>query len=189
MPSAEAQAFGAPEDQLCVPLLRAGSFTEKVRRGTNSGGSHSSFLCLMSGVLMPFEYLRSEAKAGRMGARLMAVVAEGDRGRLYLPPDRGMEEVAAQAQATWSPDVEINHWPGRTNVVEYGFTKFGDLFTPRQLVALTIFSDLVGEARERIRADAVTAGVADDGVTLRDGGTGATAYAEAVGVYLCLASG
>ena len=63
----------------------------------------------------------------------------------------------------------------------YGFLTFGDLFTDRQLVALTTFSDLVGEARERIRADAVTAGMPDDGVPLRDGGIGATAYAEAVG--------
>ena len=59
-----------------------------------------------------------------------------------------------------------------------------DLFTDRQLVALTTFSDLVGEARERIRLDAVAAGLPDDGVPLREGGTGATAYAEAVGVYL-----
>ena len=66
-------------------------------------------------------------------------------------------------------------------------TKWRDLFTPRQLVALTTFSDLVGEARERIRADAVAAGMRDDGVPLRDGGTGETAYAEAVGVYLAFA--
>ena len=65
--------------------------------------------------------------------------------------------------------------------------KLADLFTDRQLVALTTFSDLVGEARERIRLDAVAAGLPDDGVPLREGGTGATAYAEAVGVYLAFA--
>ena len=69
----------------------------------------------------------------------------------------------------------------------YGMNSFGDLFTPRQLVALTTFSDLVGEARACIRADAVAAGMRDDGVPLRDGGTGETAYAEAVGVYLAFA--
>ena len=61
---------------------------------------------------------------------------------------------------------------------------FGDLFTPRQLVALTTFSDLVQEARERVKRDALAAGLPDDGKTLRDGGTGATAYADAVTVYL-----
>ena len=66
----------------------------------------------------------------------------------------------------------------------YGMPTWGDLFTDRQLVALTTFSDLVGEARERIRLDAVAAGLPDDGVPLREGGTGATAYAEAVGCVL-----
>ncbi len=64
---------------------------------------------------------------------------------------------------------------------------FGDLFTPRQLVALTTFSDLVQEARERVQHDALAAGLPDDAKPLRDGGAGATAYAEAVGVYLALA--
>ena len=68
----------------------------------------------------------------------------------------------------------------------YGLTTFGDLFTPRQLVALTTFSDLVQEARERVKRDALAAGLPDDGKPLADGGTGATAYAEAVAVYLAL---
>ena len=68
----------------------------------------------------------------------------------------------------------------------YGMPNWADLFTDRQLVALTTFSDLVGEARERIPLDAAAAGLQDDGVPLREGGTGATAYAEAVAVYLAL---
>jgi putative DNA methylase len=74
-----------------------------------------------------------------------------------------------------------------TNNPGYGLTTFGDLFTDRQLVALTTFSDLVGEAMARIRADALAAGLPDDPTPLRDGGKGATAYAEAVGVYLAFA--
>jgi len=66
----------------------------------------------------------------------------------------------------------------------YGFKTFADYFTPRQLVALTTLSDLVAEAREQVRADAVAAGLPDDGIPLRDGGVGAQAYAEAVSVYL-----
>ena len=90
-------------------------------------------------------------------------------------------------RAKWVPTIEISHWPGRTNVVEYGLTTFGHLFTPRQLVALTTFSDSVQEATERVRHDAVVAGRQDDDRPLRDGGTGATAYAEAVAVYLAFA--
>lgn len=160
--------------------------TEAVKNGTKSAGSHSAFLCLMSGAPMPFQYLREEAKGRRMGARLMAVVTEGERGRIYLAPTPEMETVALKAKPAWKPEVEISHWPGRTNVVEYGLTQFGDLFTSRQLAALTTFSDLIGEARERVRRDAVAAGVPDNKTLLREGGTGATAYSEAVGVYLAI---
>ncbi|BBZ96180.1 DUF1156 domain-containing protein [Bradyrhizobium diazoefficiens] len=158
------------------------------KRGTKSGGSHSSFRCLMSGTPMLFEYLRAEAKAGRMGSRLMTIVADGGRGRVYLAPTPEHEAVAFATRPAWKPEVEICHWPGRTNVVEYGLTQFGDLFTPRQLTVLTTFSDLVGEAIERICADAVVSGMLNDGNHLRDGGKGARAYAEAVGTYLGLAT-
>ena len=160
---------------------------EATKRGGKSGGSHSAFLCLMSGTPMPFEYLRKEASAGRMGARLMAIVAEGNRGRVYLTPTSEHEAIARKAKPEWKPDVEICHWPGRTNVVEYGMTRFGDLFIPRQLVALTTFSDLVQEARERVKRDALAAGMSDDGKSIDEGATGATAYADAVGIYLAFA--
>jgi putative DNA methylase len=167
--------------------VKSGKPKDTAARGTKSGGSHSSFLCMMSGTPMPFEYLRVESRAGRMGARLMAIVAEGDRGRVYLAPTPDHEAAARKAKPDWKPEVEICHWPGRTNVVEYGLTQFGDLFTARQLVALTTFSEVVGEAMLQIRRDAIAAGLADDPKPLRDGGTGATAYAEAVHVYLGMA--
>jgi putative DNA methylase len=160
---------------------------EAVKRGTKSGGSHSHFLCLMSGVPMPFEYLRAEAKAGRMGTRLMAIVAEGDRGRVYLSPSKSSEAIARSAKPEWKPEVDICHWPGRTNVVEYGLTTFADLFTGRQLVALTTFSSLVQEARERVKRDALAIGLDKADEPLATGGTGATGYADAIAVYLGLA--
>jgi putative DNA methylase len=188
----------AGKEAYVEPVLEDGGYRFAVRmgkpkdavaakRGTKSGGSHSNFLCLLSGTPMPFEYLRSESRAGRMGVRLMALVAEGDRGRVYLAPTPAHETAAREAEPEWKPEVEISHWPGRTNVVEYGLTEFGDLFTPRQLVALTTFSSLVQEAREQVWRDALTAGFADEGTPLRDGGISAAAYAEAVGVYLACA--
>ena len=159
---------------------------EAVHKGTKSGGSHSSFLCLMSGAPMPFEYLRTESKAGRTAVRLMAIVAEGERKRVYLSPTQEMESIARKAKPEWKPDVEICHWPGRTNVVEYGMTRFSDLFTPRQLVALTTFSDLVIEAHDRVKHDALKAGLPNDEISLDANGTAATAYADAVAIYLGL---
>ena len=164
--------------------VRTGKPPAEAKEGTvNRGGG----TCLISKTPMPFKYLRAEAKQGRMGRRLFAIVAESRNGRIYLSPTDEEEAVAFAAKPSWAPETEISHWPGRTNVVEYGMTKFGDLFTPRQLVALTTFSDLVPEAIARIRADALAAGMADDDRGLDSGGAGATAYSEAVGVYLGIA--
>ena len=144
-------------------------------------------VCLMSNTAMDFKYLRAEAKEGRMGNRLMAVVAEGIRGRVYLSATDEIENIARQARPLWKPEVEICHWPGRTNVVEYGMTQFGDLFTLRQLVALTTFSDLVQEVRKRVKRDAIAAGLHNDCLSLDADGTGAQAYADVVAVYLGIA--
>ena len=152
----------------------------KLARGAN-------FQCLMSATPIASEHIYSEANAGRMGARLMAIVAEGDRGRVYLAPTPEHEAVSLKAKPEWRPDVAMPENPRWFSPPLYGLKTYGDLFTQRQLVALTTFSDLVGEAREMVKRDAIAAGMPDDGKPLRDGGTGATAYAEAVGVYLGLA--
>jgi len=160
---------------------------EAAKRGTKLGGSGTSFFCLMSGSPMPFEYIRAEAKAGRMGARLMAIVAEGDNGRVYLVPNKEHEEIAQQAQPAWKPETDLPQKALGFRVQEYGMIKWADLFTPRQLVALTTFADLVPKAMARIEQDALAAGLADDRIPLAAGGTGARAYAEAVGVYVAFA--
>ena len=160
---------------------------EAARAGTKSGGSGKPFLCLMSGTPMPFDYLRSEAKSGRMRARLMAIVAEGDQGRVYLTPTPEHEAVAEEAEPEWTPDTNLPERALGFRVQEYGMTMWRDLFTSRQLVALTTFCDLVEEAIQRAKKDAVTAGLPADGMSLDGGGCGATSYAEAMGVYLAFA--
>ena len=157
----------------------------RLKETVNRGGA----VCLFSETAMPFKFIREEAKAGRIGSRLMAIVAEGDKGRVYLSPSKDMEVVARSAKPTWVPEVDITHWPGRTNVVEYGMTKFGDLFTARQLVALTTVSDLVREIRLRVLADALSAGMPNDERSLDSGGEGAKAYAEAVATYMAFLVG
>jgi putative DNA methylase len=157
---------------------------DAAKNGTKSGSSGKSFLCLMSGTPMPFEYLRSEAKAGRLGARLMAIVAEGDRGRVYLSPTPEMEVSALSAQPQDVPETALPEKALGFRIQEYGMTRWRDLFTPRQLVALTTFSDLVHEVRECVKHDAIVAGLLDDGKPLAADGTNVTAYAGAVAVYL-----
>ncbi|WP_439577205.1 DUF1156 domain-containing protein [Elioraea sp.] len=167
--------------------VKVGKPPEAAKAGTKLARG-ANFRCLMSGTPIAGDYIKAEGQAGRMGARLMAIVAEGERGRVYLAPTPEHEAAARQARPEWKPETPLPDDPRNFWTVQYGLTTFGDLFTDRQLVALTTFSDLVGEAMARIRADALAAGLPDDPTPLRDGGEGAMAYAEAVGVYLGLAT-
>jgi putative DNA methylase len=156
---------------------------EATQAGTKLGRG-SNFKCLLSGTPISGDYIKEEGQAGRMAARLMAIVAEGERGRVYLSPTADMEAIAQKAKPDWKPsgDVPVRLTGG--TCVPYGLKEWGDLFTPRQLVALTTFADLVGEAREQLIQDAIAAGLPDDGRGLEGGGKGACAYADAVTVYL-----
>jgi len=164
--------------------VRVGTPPEEAKDGTKAAGRGANFRCVLSDTPIGGDYIKGEGQAGRMGARLMAIVAEGARGRVYLAPTQEHEDVARQAQPTWKPSGNVPARLTGGTCVPYGLTEWGDLFTPRQLVALTTFSDLVGEAIDKVKADALAAGMADDGIGLDAGGTGATAYAQAVGVYL-----
>jgi len=156
---------------------------EAAKRGT-SAGRWNAFSCLMSGAPIPYNYIRSEGCSGRLSSRLMAVVAEGKRGRVYLAPTLEMVEAAEKALPSWRPELEINYHPRDIKTQIYGLTTYGELFSDRQLVALTTFSDLVGEAMQQACRDSLQAGLSDDSTPLRDGGTGVRSYAEALGVYL-----
>lgn len=156
---------------------------EAVKNGTKLARG-ANFKCLMAGTPITANYIRTEAQAGRMGARMMAIVAEGEHGRVYLAPTPEHEDVARKAKPEWKPEVEMPDNPRWFSPPLYGLKTYGDLFIPRQLVALTTFADLVREAREQVKRDALAAGLPDDGNPLVNNGTRATAYADAVGVYL-----
>ncbi|HEY7291582.1 MAG TPA: DUF1156 domain-containing protein [Vicinamibacterales bacterium] len=160
---------------------------DAAKNGTKAAGRGANFMCLMSGAPIAGDYIKAEAKAGRMGARLMAIVVEGDTGRVYLAPTLEQETAAERAQPEWTPDVEFFQQALGFRVGNYGMTKWSQLFTRRQLVALATFSDLVSEAMHNIRRDALAAGMSIDNAPLRDGGRSAAAYAEAVGVYVAFA--
>ncbi|MCG5052819.1 MAG: DUF1156 domain-containing protein [Myxococcales bacterium] len=177
-----------------VPVVEGDQYGFDVRTGmppdgTDEGtklGRGANFRCVLSNAAIEPTYIKAEGFAGRMGTRLMAIVAEGPKGRFYLPPFADHEAVAKSAEPAWKSDLNLPNDPRNFWTLNYGLTKYGDLFTPRQLVALTMFSDLVTEARELVRQEAVTAALSADGIGLDNGGTGATAYGEAVGVYLAV---
>src|SRR5690625_3373704 len=165
-------------------VVRDGVWSKDAIKGTveRSGGT-----CILSQAPMSFQHIRQEGRAGRMQQRLMATVVEGRRGRVYLSPTDEMVKIAESAQPQWQPGHQLPVNPRDFKTPNYGLHTFGDLFTPRQLVALTTFSDLVQEAREKVIQDAKAAGLVDDGKGLDQDGIGATAYGDAIVVYLSFA--
>lgn len=163
-----------------------GSPPSDAKAGT-SAGKWQAFRCIVSGSPISYDYIRAEGVAGRMSCRLMAVVVEGPKGRLYLTPTAEVEKIAQRASPSWTPSIEINYHPRDIKTQIYGLSTYADLFTSRQLTCLVTFSDLVQEVREVIRKEALTNGYADDAMPLRNSGRGALAYAEAISIYLAFA--
>jgi putative DNA methylase len=179
------------------PVVEGGGyrFTVKVGKPVDATAAKSgtklspgaNFKCLMSDSPMTGDYIKAEGKAGCMGARLMAVVALGNRRRVYLSPTPEIETVALSAEPTWAPEGSFVEDARAFTPCIYGLKEWRQLFTGRQLVGLKTFSDLVQEARGRVLRDAIKAGLLDDGQALEDSGSGAAAYADAVVVYLAFA--
>lgn len=150
--------------------------------GTSAGGNGR---CIACGSISPASYIRSEGRAGRSGAQLMAVVAQGERSRVYLAPTLEHEKAAMVAPPAAVPTGSLPKSALGFRVQGYGYTEWSQLFTNRQLIMLTTLADLVTTTRERILADALSGGI-QPGLPLEQGGTGAEAYADAVATYLGL---
>lgn len=178
-------------DAFADPVISGKSYRFVVRTGKPKNkrltegtkvGRGGNFECLLSGTPIPVEYIRAQGLAGNLGSRMMAVVAVHGSSRVYLSPDAAQEASAAAAKPFWAPDQDINYNPRDIRTQLYGLTKYGQLFTPRQLVTLTEFSDGVQKARAIVHQDALKAGLPDEGEN------GASAYADAVAACLGLAT-
>ena len=141
-------------------------------------------VCAFCNTPVDFSYIRSEGKKGHISSNLCAVVAEGKSGRIYISPDDEQRIIANVDKPTEIPEAALPKNPRDFKTPNYGMTDYSDLFTNRQLAALTTFSSLVAEAQTKAEADAVAAGIVNDHISLSAGGSGARAYGEAVGVYL-----
>jgi len=156
---------------------------KEVDNGTKTG--RGDFRCLLSGDAIPVEHIRKEAQAGRLQDRLMAIVADGIRCRVYLAPQKIQEKTARVVVPDGAPDTDLPDQALGFRVQNYGMQKHRDLFTPRQLTALVSFSDLVTEARAKAIEDAKAAGFSE-GDGLEVGGLAARAYSDAISVYLAI---
>jgi len=135
--------------------------------------SRKGAACIACNTPVPLDLIRAEGKAGRMGAKLLAIVAETKDGRIYLSANEEHEKIAASASPQWEPATDLPEQALGFRVQGYGMTKHSDLFSPRQLVTLSTFSQLVVRARDKILEDAAALGINND-------------YANAVATYLGL---
>lgn len=173
------------------PISENGQIRFEVRTGkcpkekeSPKQGRSAIFRCPICGEITTDNYVKDNGKAHRIGSQLMAVVAEGTRGRIYLSPSEEQELAANVPQPESYPSGAMPENPRWFSPPAFGMTDYSDLFTNRQLTALTTFSDLVAEAQGKATQDAIAAGMNNDYVPLAEGGAGALAYGQAVGVYL-----
>ena len=193
----EAWVKPIPDGDHVLFEVHYGKYGKELENGTKKG-KKALFCCpICNNGMVNGDYADKEAAAGRMGATPVAIVAEGQRGRLYLTPDK-TESISLKNQIenyyeSHSIEKNVSHAECRGTFASnaqgryYGFFEFKDYFTHRQLIALTTFSDLVVEAQKKAEQDAVAAGLPNDHIGLAEGGTGARAYGEAAGVYLAFA--
>jgi putative DNA methylase len=164
-------------------VVKQGKFPDSAQCGTKLARG-ANFSCILSQSPIEPNYVKTEGVNGRIGAKLLAVVADGPKGRVYLSPTPEMELLSKSCEPQWSPDLDLPEDPRNFWTLSYGLSNYRDLFTPRQLIALSTFSDLVGEVQPLIEKDAIDAGfnAGDNGLATHD--SGAKAYSEAVCVYL-----
>ncbi len=147
-------------------------------------GRGANFKCMACGEFVAANYIKEEASSHRIGVKLMAVVAEGKNGRIYLSPDKIQEQAANIEKPTDYPTGTIGDDRRALWTPLYGLDTFDSLFTNRQLNTLCTFSNLIPKIQEEIEKQAIIRGMVDDNIPLREGGKGARAYGEAVSIYL-----
>ena len=137
-------------------------------KGPNIDGTvgRNGAKCLVCGSPVTLEHVRAEAQAGRMNVHLVAMVADGDRGRTYLP---STPEQQAAAQVPRPQDVPQEEVTTPSHDVDrlpmYGMRRWSDAFSNRQLTAVTTFVELVREARKCLISDGADSAYADVVVT------------------------
>jgi len=156
-----------------MPVVENGKVRFEVKHGKENAPegtvSRAGARCVVCGASVPMAHVREEAQAGRMGSQMMAIVAEGENGRIYLNANEEHIKISQVDRPEDYPDGELAHDPRNLWTPNYGLTHFADLFTNRQLTTLTIFSNLIPTIQEQV---------------IRDGGS--KEYSEAVVVYLAL---
>ncbi|MBR3354622.1 MAG: DUF1156 domain-containing protein [Oscillospiraceae bacterium] len=161
------------------PVVNGKNIKYVIRDGKSSRPgtiNRSGAKCVVCDASVKFPYIRQEGKEKRFGYKLVAIVALGQRGRLYLDPTDEQVQVALSANCSDYLDGELGYYPGYINPVGYGITEFTDLYTKRQLAAVSTFCNLIPKVKEEIQKDLVKSrkDLGDD-------------YCKAISLYLAFA--
>ncbi len=136
--------------------------TPRDRKAISAGtklGRGAKFKCILTGEPISDAHVKAEGKAKRLSIAPIAIVAEGMRGRIYLPVNSQNSPIMPEVDCLWHPDGDIPARLTGGTCYGYGLTSWGDIFTPRQLTAMVTLSDLVKEIGEDVRRDAAAAGL------------------------------
>ncbi len=153
----------------------------------NATMMRSGGVCILSNTPISYDYIKAEGQAGRLGHKLIAIVTQSQRNKRYYPATQEQSEIALKSNPEWSPNFSMSTHPQYMGTPRYGLEYFSDLFTNRQLTALSTFIETILDTKEQILKDAIEAGLENDNTPLNKGGQGAKAYAEAIIVYMALA--
>ena len=161
-----------------------GPIPSDAENGTKTGGAGSNFTCILSGTPISGDYIHDLGWEGKIGSRLMAIVCKGDKERIFLDPIASHENIAKEAMPTWLPSGNVPPRLTGGTCRYYGYDTWDKLFTARQLLAMDELCGLLPKAREDAIRRGIAEGLSNDGIGLADGGSGATAYGDALAIYL-----
>jgi len=155
-----------------------------LKKGTKQSRG-ANFECILSGAPITSNYVREQGLMGELGAKLIAIVALGRKGRVYIDPSEYDEEIARSAKPETPPDVELSKHSQYMGTISYGLTKHSDLYTKRQLLALETFCELIKEVRSEVEKDALHCSkfIASYGESF------SSVYADAIVHYLAFSLG
>ncbi len=129
-------------------------------------------VCIACNSAAPLSYVREQARVGNMSEQMTAIVAEGDRRRLYVSPTDEHIKIAISAEPAWRPSQAMPNTPTLVSGRGFGITHWHQLFTKRQLLAIATFSDLIVDVLQMVRQE-----------------SGNDEYADALCTYLALVVG
>ena len=167
--------------------IRLGEYNQNVKKGTKSGHG-ANFTCLYSGGAITPKQIKKQAQDCGLGSTLLAVVAEGERERVYLPASKELEAGALGVSPEWLPNLDFAKNSRHMTPWAYGLDNFSKLYSNRQLLVIDAFCKSIPKIAEMVFKDALEEGWVE-GEILTNGGRDAKAYSEAVVIMLTLAIG